>query len=93
MEKSRGVILMFRAPTTAYRATVRHVWTQGHLERAYSQQCLSGSSELTSQLNFKHQCDAILGARLGASINFAANGERWLIEQIAPRSKFFIDVG
>ena len=44
-------------------------------------------------IKLKHQCDAILGARLGTSIDFAANGERWLIEQIAPRSKFFIDVG
>jgi FkbM family methyltransferase len=44
-------------------------------------------------IKLKHQCDAILGARLGTSINFATNGERWLIEQIAPRSKFFIDVG
>jgi FkbM family methyltransferase len=44
-------------------------------------------------IKLKHQCDAILGARLGTSINLATNGERWLIEQIAPRSKFFIDVG
>jgi FkbM family methyltransferase len=44
-------------------------------------------------IKVKHQCDAILGFRLGTSINLAANGERWLIEQIAPRSKFFIDVG
>jgi FkbM family methyltransferase len=44
-------------------------------------------------IKIKHQCDAILGARLGTGIYFATNGERWLIEQIAPRSKFFIDVG
>ena len=44
-------------------------------------------------IKLKHQCDAILAARLGTSINFATNGERWLIEQVAPRSKFFIDVG
>lgn len=44
-------------------------------------------------IKLKHQCDAILGARLGTSINLATNGERWLIEKIAPRSKFFIDVG
>jgi len=44
-------------------------------------------------IKLKNQCDAILGARLGTSKNFATNGERWLIEQIAPRSKFFIDVG
>ena len=44
-------------------------------------------------IKLKHQCDAILGARLGTSINLATNGERWLIEQIAPRSQFFIDVG
>ena len=44
-------------------------------------------------IKLKHQCDAIIGARLGTSTNFATNGERWLIEHIAPRSKFFIDVG
>jgi FkbM family methyltransferase len=44
-------------------------------------------------IKLKHQCDAILGARLGTKNDFAINGERWLIEQIAPRSKFFIDVG
>ena len=44
-------------------------------------------------IKLKHQCDAILGARLGTSINLATNGEGWLIEQVAPQSKFFIDVG
>lgn len=44
-------------------------------------------------IKLKHQCDAILAARLGTSINFATSGESWLIEHIAPRSKFFIDVG
>jgi FkbM family methyltransferase len=44
-------------------------------------------------IKLKHQCDAILGARLGTKNDFASNGERWLIEQIAPRAKFFIDIG
>ena len=44
-------------------------------------------------IKLKHQCDAIIGARLGSSINSAANGEGWLIEQIVPQAKFFIDVG
>jgi FkbM family methyltransferase len=44
-------------------------------------------------IKLKHQCDAILAARLGTSNSFATNGERWLIEQIAPQAKFFIDVG
>ena len=44
-------------------------------------------------IGLKRQCDAVLAARLGTSNSFASNGERWLIEQIAPRAKFFIDVG
>src|SRR5262245_2321440 len=44
-------------------------------------------------IKLKYQCDEVLRERLGTSIHIAVNGERWLIEQIAPRSKFFIDVG
>ena len=44
-------------------------------------------------IKLKRQCDAIVGARLGTSTNLVANGERWLIEHVAPRSQFFIDVG
>jgi FkbM family methyltransferase len=44
-------------------------------------------------IKLKRQCDAIVGARLGTSTNLVANGERWLIEYVAPRSQFFIDVG
>ena len=36
-------------------------------------------------IKLKRQCDAIVGARLGTST--------WLIEHVAPRSQFFIDVG
>lgn len=41
----------------------------------------------------KHQCDSVIGHRLSAGIDPELNGEKWIAEQVAPRSSYFVDVG
>jgi FkbM family methyltransferase len=44
-------------------------------------------------IKIRNQCNAVLGHRYGYSRHLEDGGEQWLIDQIAPKSSFFIDVG
>ena len=44
-------------------------------------------------IKLKHQCDAVIAQRLGGPSVFSIDGELWLIEQLAPASSYFVDVG
>ncbi len=54
-----------------------------------------GRSRVCAELALKarNQASAVLKYRLGASHDPNINGERWLIERVAPRNSRFVDVG
>jgi FkbM family methyltransferase len=41
----------------------------------------------------RNQCNAIIASSVNEGSRFDRNGELWAIEQIAPHSRFFVDVG
>jgi len=44
-------------------------------------------------IKLKRQCDSTIGKRFTSGIDHDGNGERWLVEQVAPHTRLFIDVG
>jgi len=44
-------------------------------------------------IKLKNQCDGIMAQRLGGPSVFSIDGELWLIDQVAPASSYFVDVG
>ena len=41
----------------------------------------------------RNQCDALIGYSLAATPNLEDNGEGWLLDKVAPRTRRFIDIG
>lgn len=41
----------------------------------------------------RNQCSAVIAHRVSSGPQFESNGELWAIEQVAPSSRFFVDVG
>ena len=44
-------------------------------------------------MKIRNQCNAIIAQRVSSGPQFDRNGELWAIEQVAPLSHFFVDVG
>jgi FkbM family methyltransferase len=44
-------------------------------------------------VKLRNQCNAIIAARVRDGSRFEQDGELWAIEQVAPLSRFFVDVG
>ena len=60
----------------------------------FVQRTLSRNSVTTLlALKIRNQCNGVIGNRLKLGIDIEKNGEKWIIDMIAPRSEFFIDVG
>lgn len=58
------------------------------------QKAIAGSRlGLTAAIKMREQCDTIIGLGLQSGIAPERNGEGWLVELLAPRSSYFVDVG
>jgi FkbM family methyltransferase len=44
-------------------------------------------------VKIRNQCNAIIASRVSNGSQLETNGELWAIEQVAPLSRFFVDVG